>query len=46
MLACVYLDTDGTWKTASCKEKFFSACKKSDGKKLNVNILIKGYIDV
>uniref|UniRef100_A0A8C4UHR9 Macrophage mannose receptor 1 n=1 Tax=Falco tinnunculus TaxID=100819 RepID=A0A8C4UHR9_FALTI len=29
-LACVYLDTDGTWKTASCKEKFFSVCKKSD----------------
>lgn len=31
-LACVYLDTDGTWKTASCREKFFSVCKKSDGK--------------
>ncbi|NWY51314.1 MRC1 protein, partial [Chionis minor] len=30
MLACVYLDTDGTWKTASCKEKLFSVCKKSD----------------
>uniref|UniRef100_A0A8C3MUP0 Uncharacterized protein n=1 Tax=Geospiza parvula TaxID=87175 RepID=A0A8C3MUP0_GEOPR len=29
-LACVYLDTDGTWKTASCEEKFFSVCKKSD----------------
>ncbi|NXQ96204.1 MRC1 protein, partial [Sagittarius serpentarius] len=29
-LACVYLDTDGTWKTASCKEKLFSVCKKSD----------------
>ncbi|KFV95226.1 Macrophage mannose receptor 1, partial [Eurypyga helias] len=28
-LACVYLDTDGTWKTASCKEKLFSVCKKS-----------------
>uniref|UniRef100_A0A8B9BIN9 Macrophage mannose receptor 1 n=1 Tax=Anser brachyrhynchus TaxID=132585 RepID=A0A8B9BIN9_9AVES len=29
-LACVYLDTDGTWKTASCREKFFSVCKKSN----------------
>ncbi|NWI90584.1 MRC1 protein, partial [Pitta sordida] len=29
-LACVYLDTDGTWKTASCNEKLFSVCKKSD----------------
>ncbi|NXA13712.1 MRC1 protein, partial [Sapayoa aenigma] len=29
-LACVYLDTDGTWKTVSCKEKLFSVCKKSD----------------
>ncbi|NWS56614.1 MRC1 protein, partial [Chunga burmeisteri] len=28
--ACVYLDTDGTWKTASCKEKLFSVCKKSN----------------
>ncbi|XP_074430633.1 macrophage mannose receptor 1-like isoform X4 [Larus michahellis] len=29
-LACVYLDIDGTWKTASCKEKLFSVCKKSN----------------
>uniref|UniRef100_A0A8C3QRN8 MRC1 protein n=1 Tax=Cyanoderma ruficeps TaxID=181631 RepID=A0A8C3QRN8_9PASS len=29
-LACVYLDTDGTWKTASCEEKFFSVCKNSN----------------
>uniref|UniRef100_A0A803V9G9 MRC1 protein n=1 Tax=Ficedula albicollis TaxID=59894 RepID=A0A803V9G9_FICAL len=29
-LACVYLDTDGTWKTASCEEKLFSVCKRSD----------------
>uniref|UniRef100_A0A663LWS6 C-type lectin domain-containing protein n=1 Tax=Athene cunicularia TaxID=194338 RepID=A0A663LWS6_ATHCN len=38
-LACVYLDTDGTWKTASCKEKLFSVCKKSDGKQLYVSPL-------
>ncbi|XP_031470280.1 macrophage mannose receptor 1-like [Phasianus colchicus] len=28
--ACVYLDLDGTWKTASCKETYFSVCKKSN----------------
>ncbi|CAM5094017.1 unnamed protein product [Eretmochelys imbricata] len=29
-IACVYLDLDGTWKTASCDQKFFSVCKQSD----------------
>ncbi|XP_067418418.1 macrophage mannose receptor 1-like [Emydura macquarii macquarii] len=29
-IACVYLDLDGTWKTASCNESYFSVCKKSD----------------
>ncbi|NXO00784.1 MRC1 protein, partial [Rhinopomastus cyanomelas] len=29
-LACVYLDIDGTWKTASCKQKLFSVCKTSE----------------
>uniref|UniRef100_A0A8C8RLT3 Mannose receptor C-type 1 n=1 Tax=Pelusios castaneus TaxID=367368 RepID=A0A8C8RLT3_9SAUR len=29
-IACVYLDVDGTWKTGSCDEKYFSICKRSD----------------
>ncbi|CAM5112433.1 unnamed protein product, partial [Natator depressus] len=29
-IACVYLDLDGTWKTASCGENYFSVCKQSD----------------
>ncbi|XP_074840934.1 macrophage mannose receptor 1-like [Carettochelys insculpta] len=28
--ACVYLDVDGTWKTGSCGESYFSVCKRSD----------------
>ncbi|EMP36986.1 Macrophage mannose receptor 1, partial [Chelonia mydas] len=28
--ACVYLDVDGTWKTGSCDENYFSVCKRSD----------------
>ncbi|CAM2105345.1 unnamed protein product [Caretta caretta] len=30
-IACVYLDLDGTWKTPSCGENYFSVCKQSDG---------------
>uniref|UniRef100_A0A8C5T5E2 Mannose receptor C-type 1 n=1 Tax=Malurus cyaneus samueli TaxID=2593467 RepID=A0A8C5T5E2_9PASS len=28
--ACIYLDLDSTWKTASCNESYFSVCMISD----------------
>ncbi|XP_073715681.1 macrophage mannose receptor 1 isoform X2 [Misgurnus anguillicaudatus] len=28
-LACVYIDTDGDWKTAACNNKYYSLCKRS-----------------
>ncbi|XP_070582574.1 macrophage mannose receptor 1-like [Erythrolamprus reginae] len=29
--ACVYLDTDGYWKTGNCNEKYFSICERYNG---------------
>ncbi|XP_043921440.1 macrophage mannose receptor 1-like [Protopterus annectens] len=29
-IACVYMDVDRSWKTASCDDEFFAVCKKSD----------------
>lgn len=28
--ACVYMDVDGSWMTASCENEYMSLCKKSD----------------
>ncbi|XP_063158089.1 macrophage mannose receptor 1-like [Candoia aspera] len=30
-ISCVYLDTDGYWKTGNCSEKYFSVCEKYYG---------------
>ncbi|XP_033854652.3 macrophage mannose receptor 1-like [Acipenser ruthenus] len=28
-IACVYMDNDGTWKTAPCSDTYYSVCKQS-----------------
>ncbi|MGH0154560.1 UNVERIFIED_CONTAM: hypothetical protein FKN15_027476 [Acipenser sinensis] len=28
-IACVYMNNDGTWKTASCSDTYYSVCKQS-----------------
>uniref|UniRef100_A0A7M4EUT4 Macrophage mannose receptor 1-like n=1 Tax=Crocodylus porosus TaxID=8502 RepID=A0A7M4EUT4_CROPO len=33
--ACVYVDINGYWNTASCNKNFSSVCKRSDGKQIN-----------
>ncbi|MGH0174663.1 UNVERIFIED_CONTAM: hypothetical protein FKN15_068385 [Acipenser sinensis] len=30
-IACVYMDNDGTWKTAPCSDTYYSVCKQSKG---------------